>query len=117
MKHASSLCVYRIKFYQSLASSKSICLLQTQDEETDSEKLSDTQQGEREILNSQSLSESSSSSSDELIKQECVTMEGKNTFDVPCSEENSHLQPEDTKKVTDNSNIRFKLSSSCSGIV
>ena len=82
--------------------------------------MSDTQQGEHkgeEILNSQSVAESSSPSSEELIKQDGVTMEGKNTFDVPCSEENSQLQPEDTKKVTDNSNIRFKLSKSCSGIV
>ena len=44
-------------------------------------------------------------------------MEGKNTFDVPRSEENSQLQPKDTRKVTDNSNIRVKLSNSCSGIV
>ena len=82
--------------------------------------MSDTQQGEHkgeEILNSQSVAESSSPSSEELIKQDGVTMEGKNTFDVPCSEENSQLQSEDTKKVTDNSNIRFNLSKSCSGIV
>ena len=100
--------------------SKSIRLLQTQDEEIDSEKLSDTQQGEHkseEILNSQSVAESSSPSSDKLVKQDGVTMEGKNTFDVPCSEENSQLQPEDTKKLTDNSSIGFNLSNSCSGIV
>ena len=99
--------------------SKSIRLLQTQDEETDSEKLSDTQQGKHkgeEILNSQSVAESSSPSSDELIKQDGVTMEGKNTFDVPYGEENSQLQSEDTK-ITDNSNMRLKLSNSCSGIV
>ena len=44
-------------------------------------------------------------------------MKGENTFDVPCSEENSQLQPEDTKKLTDNSSIGFNLSNSCSGIV
>ena len=43
-------------------------------------------------------------------------MEGKNTFDVPYGEENSQLQSEDTK-ITDNSNMRLKLSNSCSGIV
>ena len=68
-------------------------------------------------MNSQSEAESSSPSSDELVKKDGVTMEGKNTFDVPRSEENSQLQPKDTRKVTDNSNIRVKLSNSCSGIV
>ena len=82
--------------------------------------MSDTQQGEHkgeEILNSQSVAESSSPSSDELVKKDGTTLEGKNTFDVPCNEENSQLQPEDTKKVTDNSNISSKLSKSCSGTV
>ena len=68
-------------------------------------------------MNSQSLAESSSPSSDELLKKDGNTVEGKNTLDVPSSVENSQLQPEDTKKVTDNSNISFKLSNSCSGIV